>query len=136
MPNPEHVSKLREGVAAWNQWRIDNPELIPDLTLANLTGADLEGAYLHGADLTNADLRGASYGEDVPLTRCPVQISGLRWHVLIMDTHVKIACELHSTVDWLAFDDERIARMDCEAIGFLKEHKEYIMGMAKAHQGE
>ena len=87
MANPEHLAKLKEGVAAWNRWRKENPELIPDLQEANLTetnlsGADLSeaslrgtdfggakllnaslsGADLRGARLTRADLRGATLG--------------------------------------------------------------------------
>lgn len=31
MANPEHVKILEEGVAAWNTWRDENPDIIPDL---------------------------------------------------------------------------------------------------------
>ena len=34
---------LKEGVAAWNSWRLQNPEEIPDLE-----GVNLEGRNLHG----------------------------------------------------------------------------------------
>ncbi|MGA2411123.1 MAG: hypothetical protein ABSG46_12140 [Candidatus Binataceae bacterium] len=29
MANPEHLAKLKEGVEAWNQWREENPEILP-----------------------------------------------------------------------------------------------------------
>lgn len=94
MANREQLEKLKEGVAAWNQWRTENPDLSIDLMKADLrdveypgidfgeanlsranfrdailTGADLSlavltGANLTGAKLTNADLSGAS-GENV-----------------------------------------------------------------------
>ncbi|MEO0824842.1 MAG: pentapeptide repeat-containing protein [Cyanobacteria bacterium J06635_15] len=61
-------------VDQWNQWRINNPTLVPalsgadlskcylfeiDLRGANLRGANLSRACLIGADLRNADLSGA-----------------------------------------------------------------------------
>ncbi len=57
MANPEHLAKLKEGVEAWNLWRQENPEVVPDLTEAkNLSYARLSRVDLHGADLTAADL--------------------------------------------------------------------------------
>jgi uncharacterized protein YjbI with pentapeptide repeats len=69
MANAEHVAKLQEGVAAWNSWRTQNPDIRPDLQREGLSPKILDGANLRGADLrfTNlkdsklagADLRGA-----------------------------------------------------------------------------
>ena len=74
MVNKEHLRILIEGVAAWNKWRIENPEFRAnfsgaylvgedlfrvDLAEANLTEANLHKADLSGADLGGADLRGA-----------------------------------------------------------------------------
>jgi len=41
MANQAHLQVLASGVAAWNQWRQDNPEVIPDLSGAALVGLDL-----------------------------------------------------------------------------------------------
>jgi hypothetical protein len=62
MANPEHLKILLEGVEVWNQWREDNPEVIPDLSEANLSEAnllraDLREANLSGTNLIKADLR-------------------------------------------------------------------------------
>ncbi|RME19733.1 MAG: pentapeptide repeat-containing protein, partial [Deltaproteobacteria bacterium] len=46
MANPEHIAILLEGVEAWNRWREENPDVVPDLAGANLTGAVLAGASL------------------------------------------------------------------------------------------
>jgi hypothetical protein len=66
MANPEHLAKLKEGVEAWNRWRKDNPEILPDLSevdlhemdlaWVNLGDADLSAANCAGTDLAAADL--------------------------------------------------------------------------------
>jgi uncharacterized protein YjbI with pentapeptide repeats len=82
-----HVEKLKEGVLAWNRWRVENPKLLPDLSHLNfstlfppntsrkqsrrtknsgsLSGINLRGANLEGADLSgqvivDADLANAN----------------------------------------------------------------------------
>jgi len=59
MANPEHLEILKQGVEKWNQWRRENPEVIPDLSDANLSGADLSEANLRLANLRFANLSGA-----------------------------------------------------------------------------
>lgn len=58
MASSEHLKVLAQGVEAWNKWRREHPEILPDLTHADLTGADLSFAHLDGADLGNANLAG------------------------------------------------------------------------------
>ena len=73
MANEEHVAILKKGVATWNAWRDENPEIRPDLQRevlwkaylpranlprANLTGARLNEANLSWANLSRADLSG------------------------------------------------------------------------------
>lgn len=58
MTNEEHAARIQQGAEAWNRWRADNPEIIPDLGGAGLRGLDLTSANLDGADLRGADLRG------------------------------------------------------------------------------
>ena len=64
MANQEHVEILKQGVEAWNRWRVINPWTQPDLNGADLSGTDLSGtnlirANLREADLSRADLSGA-----------------------------------------------------------------------------
>jgi hypothetical protein len=64
MANDEHIAQLKKGVAAWNAWRDENRNILPDLhranlSKANLSGADLRNAYLIEANLDEADLSGA-----------------------------------------------------------------------------
>jgi uncharacterized protein YjbI with pentapeptide repeats len=64
MANEEHLTRLKEGAEAWNQWREVNPEIKPDLTGANLSAItfrelDLAGVNFREVDLTRASLVGA-----------------------------------------------------------------------------
>ena len=59
MADAEQYRVLMQGVAAWNPWRRERPELQPDLVGADLAGADLQGLDLHEALLWGADLQGA-----------------------------------------------------------------------------
>jgi hypothetical protein len=67
MANNEHIALLKQGVAAWNAWRRDNPDVRPDFSGADLRGVNLtpvdemgvSGADLRGANFSGADLRGA-----------------------------------------------------------------------------
>jgi uncharacterized protein YjbI with pentapeptide repeats len=65
-PHPEHLGKIKESVEAWNQWRKDDPLVVPvlhfaDLREADLRGADFSNAHLSHAKLSGADLRGANF---------------------------------------------------------------------------
>jgi uncharacterized protein YjbI with pentapeptide repeats len=58
MAREEHIGLIHQGVAAWNRWRADNPDIRPDLVGAGLRCLDLTGANLDDADLKGADLHG------------------------------------------------------------------------------
>ncbi len=58
MADEQHVALLRRSVREWNRWRVENPQVTPDLADAGLRGLDLSGANLSGAELKEADLRG------------------------------------------------------------------------------
>jgi uncharacterized protein YjbI with pentapeptide repeats len=73
MANDDHIAQLRKGVAAWNDWRKQNPDIRPglsgenlfdaDLNRANLSRANLQWARLSGANLSGADLSKANLSE-------------------------------------------------------------------------
>jgi hypothetical protein len=52
----DHLQRLQEGVAAWNEWRARHPEIQPKLAEADLCGLTLRGADLHAANLARARL--------------------------------------------------------------------------------
>jgi uncharacterized protein YjbI with pentapeptide repeats len=60
MANQEHVKIIKQGVAHWNNWRVENPDVVPDLAWANLVGIDLSGANLEGANMKLAFCRGGN----------------------------------------------------------------------------
>ena len=62
MANPEHLAKLKEGVAAWNQWREEHPGII-DLSGADFGRADLSGADLSRSNLTDTCFDAANLNE-------------------------------------------------------------------------
>lgn len=65
MANQRQLLMILQGVANWNTWRKEHPQIHPDLSeanlsRANLTAADLSEANLSEADLSEADLSGAN----------------------------------------------------------------------------
>src|SRR3954454_24706512 len=59
MVNAKHLATLRQGVHAWNAWRIKESWVRPDLVRAELSGAELSGANLYRTNLHEADLHEA-----------------------------------------------------------------------------
>lgn len=61
MSNPEHVKILRQGKAAWRNWRKESDE-VPDLSGEDkkLTGLDLSHLDLRGANLSYSSLWGSN----------------------------------------------------------------------------
>lgn len=59
MANRQHRAILTKGVDAWNQWRLANPEIVPDLSNAPLRYARLNKIDLHNAKLANTDFYAA-----------------------------------------------------------------------------
>jgi len=56
MANPEQLARLKRSVGEWNQWRRDQPDILTDLTGANISGVNISGANLSRAFLTEANL--------------------------------------------------------------------------------
>lgn len=73
MAKGKHLALIKQGLEVWNQWRLENLHIRPDLSGANLRGVVLSevglitpyptmstGAYLAGANLSKADFSGAN----------------------------------------------------------------------------
>ena len=75
-----HLEILKRGVNEWNRWRMDNPDILPDLRSVKLIGADLTRCDFNVARLNHADfsmsnlsdsnLIGARLGEAVFTGAC------------------------------------------------------------------
>ena len=60
MANAEHLNLLQQETAIWNDWRIRNPALVPNLSGADLSRANLSGCVLISTDLRDATLTGST----------------------------------------------------------------------------
>ncbi|HEU5377988.1 MAG TPA: toll/interleukin-1 receptor domain-containing protein, partial [Ktedonobacteraceae bacterium] len=65
MADPKLLKILQQGSEAWNRWRIERPDIEPDLRTADLhgkmlTGINFDRTRLDGANLRNANLCSAS----------------------------------------------------------------------------
>lgn len=60
MANPKHVEILKEGCKAWKDWRMERPDVIPDLSGSNLSNLKLNKVNLNNANLRGANLQGSS----------------------------------------------------------------------------
>lgn len=63
MADPEHVRRAGYAIAAWNRWRDENPDVVPDLSGANLSAGLYRKGKLFGANLSGADLRRSNLSE-------------------------------------------------------------------------
>jgi hypothetical protein len=61
MANPEHLAILKQGVEAWNRWRVERIDSNPELFEENVDPIDLSFADLQGADLSHFNLGGVLF---------------------------------------------------------------------------
>jgi uncharacterized protein YjbI with pentapeptide repeats len=89
--NPEHLKIIQLGVDAWNQWRLENFDTVPDLSGADLSNLKLHYAQLHAAnlerancwkaELIGADLQGANLA-GTNLRKAELQAANLSFSTL------------------------------------------------------
>jgi Pentapeptide repeats (8 copies) len=63
MADPVHLEILFEGVERWNEWRVANPDIKPDLRRASLVGGTFNNVDLREAIMIRAQLSGAMLNE-------------------------------------------------------------------------
>jgi uncharacterized protein YjbI with pentapeptide repeats len=61
MANPKHEALLRGDSMTWNQWRLERPDIRPDLRGLSWPGCDLNLYNLSFSDLRGATLYGGSF---------------------------------------------------------------------------
>ena len=100
---------------------------------ADLRGANLYGANLDGADLDGADLRGANLDGE-KLSQTPLQVTGLKWFILISDNFMRIGCQRFTHEEWANFTDEEVVKLDFGALKFWRQWKASLVCMCHAHK--
>ena len=99
MATQKHLSILRKGAAAWNEWREKNPAIKPNLSNADLTEMDFSKGTDFGADLTGSNLRGCNLSfvnlGGVDLSESDLSGADLTWANLttahLFDTNLRSA---------------------------------------------
>jgi hypothetical protein len=113
---------------------LDGASLIgASLDGASLDGARLDGARLDGASLIGASLIGARLVGEV-LSKAPISLFNLRWHVLITATFMKIGCKRYRHDEWKNFTDSEIEAMDTDALAFWRKWKTPLLSLCDAHK--
>jgi hypothetical protein len=112
------------------------------LCSANFHGACIRDSYMFGADLGGAsfayaEIKNTTVLSEHPVTKTPIFLYGLRWEVIIDDTHMKIGCQNHSHSAWAQFDDETIHAMDeYSALAFWKSNRDALLALCRDHNPE
>src|SRR5438270_906241 len=118
MANPEQLEILRSGPDQWNWWRVQNQEVIPDLSQTDLSHIEVSGATfvyanlertglrsknLFNMDFRGAILRGADLG-NTNLSRCNLQGTDLSHAHLILtnffDANLEGVNFANATMGW------------------------------------
>jgi uncharacterized protein YjbI with pentapeptide repeats len=60
MDTNDFLALLGQGAAAWNEWRSDHPDVVPEFRDVNLDGRDLEGFDFHRAKFVNVLMQKAN----------------------------------------------------------------------------
>jgi len=103
---------------------------------ANLSYADLRSADLSYADLSSANLR---YASDILCVGNMSNIKSVRadiWPVAYTRDEMQIGCQRHTLVEWWAFGDDEISRMDSRALVWWKVWKPILQAMIAASPAE
>ena len=143
MANRDHLAKLKQGVEAWNQWRVEHPDIQPDLERADLKGTNLEGANLEetkllganltaanlaGANLKRADLRGANLAgatfTEANLQEAYLQKANFKWAKLfgakLEDANIAEADFEEAYLGWANLRGAYLGRANLERVTFTE----------------
>ena len=63
MANPKHLEILRQGVDVWNQWRQENPDILPNLESIGMDESAQEEVNISPFELRRRDLRGIDFSK-------------------------------------------------------------------------
>src|ERR1017187_1913233 len=103
MANADHLARIKEGVTAWNLWRKGHPEVVPDLSQADLANQILTGVDLVGAELFQTALDESNL-DDADLSESKLEWANLTGAYL-RKTVLKQANLTMARVGWTVFAD-------------------------------
>jgi uncharacterized protein YjbI with pentapeptide repeats len=98
MANQEHLDILKQGVAMWNQWRKEHPDILPELSNANLSNVDLSHADLSNAHLSEINFWGANL-RGAKLTGASLFVTDFN------GANLRNADFSHAYIGWVTFGD-------------------------------
>lgn len=81
MANPDYLQILKQGVEAWNRWRVEHPDVRPILNGVRLGYANLSGANLSDVNFMDANLEKA-YLDNTDLSRAYLRAVNLSFAVI------------------------------------------------------
>jgi hypothetical protein len=91
-------------------------------------GGDFRGGYFMGGDFIGGNFMGGDFiGERI--TRSPISIYGLKWHVIITPKKMKIGCQDHTHKTWKEFTEFQISTMAAGASEFLRINKDFVLSI-------
>jgi hypothetical protein len=94
----------------------------------NFMGGDFRGGYFMGGDFIGGNFMGGDFiGERI--TRSPISIYGLKWHVIITPKKMKIGCQDHTHKTWKEFTEFQISTMAAGASEFLRINKDFVLSI-------
>ena len=124
MANPDHVAKLKEGARAWNAWRAENPDVVPDLRDLQSELSRVQNsihAIFHGVsdvndlevtiDVDFANLEGVDVRSNVSTTFLATNLEGDDDD--ITEDHLSIQRQINQTslVNWKGLSQTQVNSM-------------------------
>ena len=70
------------------------------------------------------------------VAKTPINVTGLRYDVLICDKLLTIGCQQHEPAKWRRFTPDQIKKMDTDAATFWRRHRDALLVMCKHHQAK
>ncbi len=122
MADKIHLNKLKQGVDAWNTWRLGNPDIKPDLCNAELHAEELSGINLSETNLSEANLHNA-YLSHANLKNANLSHANLN-HATLNDANLKHANMSVSNMDYVHLEN---ADLTAASLSYASLEEAYLL---------